>query len=181
MIIKNEVTDAILSRQTIREYKDIPLNNDQLETLMKAALLAPSGRNGQPCHVRFITDKAMLEEINHDFKEFVGYDTPAYTRAEKNPVYHNAPVMAMIFSETGSKMDAGIMVENIAICAKGIGLESVIIASVGALFNGPDSLKWKNRLNIPENYVFDIAISVGYGDEKPEPKPRELSRIQLVK
>ena len=60
MIIKNEVTDAILSRQTIREYKDIPLNDDELETLMKAALLAPSGRNGQPCHVRFITDKGML-------------------------------------------------------------------------------------------------------------------------
>ncbi len=181
MIIKNEVTEAILSRQTIREYKDIPLTSDEIETLMKAALLAPSGRNGQPCHVRFITDKSMLEEINHDFKEFVGYDTPAYTRAEKNPVYHNAPVMAMIFAEIPSQMAAGIMVENIAICAKGLGLDSVIIASVGALFDGPDSAKWKKRLNIPENYVFDIAISVGHGDEKPEPKPRIESRIQLVK
>ncbi len=180
MLILNDVTNAIFSRQTIREYKDIKLTEDELETLMHAALLAPSGRNSQPCHARFITDKAMLDEINHDFKEFVGYDTPAYTRAEKNPVYHNAPCMAMIFSENGAKTDCGIMVENIAICAKGLGLDSVIIASVSALFNGPDSSKWKKKLSIPENYVFDIAISVGHGDEKPEPKPRDISHIQKV-
>lgn len=180
MLILNDVTRAIFSRQTIREYKDIPLNEDELDTLMNSALLAPSGRNSQPCHVRFITDKAMLEEINHDFKEFVGYDTPAYTRADKNPVYHNAPCMAMIFSENGAKTDSGIMVENIAICAKGIGLDSVIIASVGALFDSPYSAKWKKKLNIPENFVFDIAISVGHGDETPEPKPREKDRIQKV-
>ena len=34
MIIKNQVTDAILSRQTIREYKDIPLNDDQKQALV---------------------------------------------------------------------------------------------------------------------------------------------------
>ncbi len=181
MVIENDVTKAIFTRQTIREYKDIPLNGDEIETLMQAALLAPSGRNSQPCFVRFVTDKAILEEINHDFKEYVGYDTPAYTRSEKNPVYHNAPVMVFIFSESGSKTDSGIMVENIAVCAKGIGLDSVIIGSVGALFDGPDSVKWKKRMDIPENFVFDIAIAVGHGDEKPEPKPREKSRISIVK
>lgn len=181
MIIENDVTKAIFTRQTVREYKDIPLSGDEIETLIKAALLAPSGRNSQPCHIRFVTDKSILDEINRDFKEYVGYDTPAYTRSEKNPVYHNAPVMAFIFSENGSKTDSGIMVENLAICAKGIGLDTVIIGSVGALFDGPDSNKWKKRMNIPENFVFDIAIAVGHGDEKPEQKPRDKSRIEIVK
>jgi len=180
MYIENDVTKVIFETQTIREYKDIKLTDNEMETLMKAAIASPSGRNSQPCHVRFIVNRELLEEINHDFKEFVGYDTPAYTRFDTNPVYQNAPMMAMIFSENGAAMDAGIMVENLAICAKGIGLDSVIIGSVGALFDGPDSAKWKKRLNIPEHFKFDIAISIGHGDEKPEPKPRNTEQYQIV-
>ncbi len=181
MIIINEGTKAIFERQTVREYKDIPLNDDELETLMKAALLAPSGRNSQPCHARFVTDKEALKEINIDFKNYVGWDTPAYTRAEKNPVYHNAPLLVLIFSENGSKTDCGIMVENIALCAQAIGLNSVIIGSVGALFDSPEANKWKKRLDIPENFCFDIAVAVGHGDETPEPKPRDESHVKLIK
>ena len=47
-IIKNEVIDAVLTRQTIREYKPIMLTDAQLDTLTAAAMMAPSGRNCQP-------------------------------------------------------------------------------------------------------------------------------------
>lgn len=181
MLIKNDITNAIFERQTIREYTEEKLTDDQLETLINSAVLAPSGRNSQPCHLRFVTSKEMLDEINHDFKEFVGYDTPAYTRWDKNPVYQNAPATAFIFSKNGSAINAGIMVENLAICAKGLGLDSVIIASIGALFNGPDSDKWKERLDIPKDYKFDIAISIGHGDEKPEFKPRNRDQFKIIK
>ena len=50
-IIRNEVIDAVLTRQTIREYKPIMLTDAQLDTLTAAAMMAPSGRNCQPCHV----------------------------------------------------------------------------------------------------------------------------------
>ena len=114
MIIRNEAVNAVLERQSIREYTAQKLTKDELETLALAAKKAPSARNLQPCIVRFITNKDLLDEINADFKDHVGADTPAYSRYQTNPVYHNAPVMAMIFSENGSKIDAGIMVENIA-------------------------------------------------------------------
>lgn len=181
MYIENEVTKTIFERQSIREYTCETLTDDEIETLMNSAVRAPSARNLQPCHVRFITNKEILDEMNEDFKKFVGYDTPAYSRANTNPVYHNAPVMAMIFSENSAGIDAGIMVENIAICAKGIGLDSVIILSVGALFDGPDSEKWKKKLDIPLNYKFDIAISIGHGNEKPEMKPRNYGQFKIIK
>lgn len=180
MIIKNDVTDAIFQRQSIREYTEKKLTPEELETLMLAAKKAPSARNLQPCTVRFITNKAILDEMNADFKELVGYDTPAYSRYQTNPVYQNAPAMAMIFSENASKIDAGIMVENLAICAKGIGLDSVIILSIAPLFESPYGKKWKDRLDVPENYVFDIAISIGNGDEKPPEKPRLDDRIKII-
>ncbi len=179
----NTVVETILKRQTIREYKAEQIADEQLEALKLAALKAPSGRNCQPCHVRFIQNAEMLKEMNTDFKELVGYDTPAYTRWDTNPVYHNAPTFVVIFAEGESYMDGGIMCENICIAAEGMGLGTCIIGSVGALFaDGAEAgNKWKRTWNIPEEYKFLIAIAVGYPDEKPEMKPRFEDRIQVIK
>ena len=38
-IIRNEVIDAVLTRQTIREYKPIMLTDAQLDTLTAAAMM----------------------------------------------------------------------------------------------------------------------------------------------
>lgn len=179
-MIVNETTNAIFSRQTIREYKKEQISSEQLETLMHAALMAPSGRNGQPCHVRFIQNAEMLHEMHIDFKNYVGWDTPVHTRSDKNPFYHNAPTFVIIFADGNYDMDAGIMTENICICAQSLGLGTCIVASAGALFKSPESSKWKARLNIPEDFVFLIGICIGYPDEKPEQKPRFDDRIEII-
>ena len=119
--------------------------------------------------------------MNTDFKEIVGYDTPAYTRWDVNPVYQTAPTLALIFAQGNSAMDAGIMCENIVIAAESMGLGSCIIASIGALFENERSLKWKELFDIPADYKFQIAIALGYPDEKPEMKPRFDDRIKVIK
>lgn len=179
----NETINNILNRQTIRSYKNEQITDAELDILMQVAKKAPSGRNKQPCYLRFVQNKAMLDEMNTDFKELVGYDTPAYTRWDVNPVYHNAPTFAVIFSEDNSQMDAGLMCENICIAAQSLGLGTCIIGSVGQLFDDGNDAgnKWKRAWNIPEGYKFMIAIAIGYPDEKPEMKPRFDDRIEIIK
>ncbi len=180
-MIHNETIDNILSRRTIREYTSEQISEEQLETLFQCAMWAPSGRNGQPCHVRAVQSKKMLDEMNTDFKNLVGWDTPAYTNWDKNPFYQNAPTVFFLYSEFDSHTDAGIMAENIALGAKGLGLGSVIIASIGTLLNDEKGNKWKAKLDIPENYKFLIAVAVGYGDENPAPKPRKTEQYKVVR
>lgn len=179
----NEVISTILKRQTIRSYKPEQISDEQLEALKSAALRAPSGRNAQPCHVRFVQNKAMLDEMNEDFKKLVGYDTPAYTRWDVNPVYQTAPTFIAIFAEGDSFTDGGIMCENICIAAEGMGLGTCIIGSIAPLFDegNAEGNKWKRRWNIPENYKFIISVAVGYPNEKPEMKPRFEDRIEVIR
>jgi nitroreductase len=182
MILHNPVTDAILSRQAIREYTPEQISSDQLETLMQAALRAPSGRNSQPIHARFAQNAAMLREMQADFKNIVGWDTPVHTKSDVNPFYHNAPTFAFLFAEGDSRLDAGLMAENICVAAKGLGLGTVIVASVGALFSdGLAGPKWKQVLGIPENWLFMIGVGIGYPDETPEMKPKNEEQIQVIK
>lgn len=177
----NETIKNILKRQTIRSYKQEQISEEELSVLCEAAKKAPSGRNGQPCHLRFVQNKEYLDGMNTDFKEIVGYDTPAYTRWDVNPVYQTAPTLALIFAENESYMDSGIMCENIVIAAESLGLGTCIIGSIGSLFDNERSLKWKRLFDIPESYKFQIAIAIGYPDEKPEQKPRFDDRIKIIR
>ena len=179
-MIRNEVTDAIFRRQTIREYKREQITDEMLETLMEAAKLAPSGRNMQPCHVRFVQDAQMLHEMHIDFKNLVGWDTPAYTRFDTNPFYHNAPTFVFIYAAHDSAMDAGIMAENICIAAEGIGLGTCIVGSAGALFNDEAGKKWNEKLHVPQDSRYQIGICVGFPDEQPSRKPRFDDRIEVI-
>lgn len=101
-IIRNEVIDAVLTRQTIREYKPIMLTDAQLDTLTAAAMMAPSGRNCQPCHVRFICNDAMLRQMQIDFKNIVGWTRPftheatrtrSITMRQCSPRYSQSPAV----------------------------------------------------------------------------------------
>ena len=178
----NKTINDILTRRTIRSYTSQDLTNEELDTLIACAKSSPSGRNSQPCLVRIVRDKKILDEINTDFKNTVGWDTPAYTRYDTNPVYHGAPVCFFIFSDKPSScaMDAGIMVENIAVASKGLELGSVIIGSIGALFEGEFADKWYKYFDVPRENPFMIAISVGHPDENPEMKPRKEENFRIL-
>lgn len=179
-MIHNETIDNVLSRRTIRAYTDEKLTSDEIDTLLECAMWAPSARNGQPCHVRVVQDKSFLDEMNNDMKNLVGWDTPAYTNWNKNPFYQNAPAVFFIYGTGENYMDAGIMVENIAVAAKSMGLGSCIIGSIGALLDAPQGQSWKGKLDVDEDCRFLISIAVGHGDESPEPKERKLSQFKVV-
>ena len=180
-MIRNAVTDAIFSRRTIRAYKREQISEQMLETLMQAAKAAPSGRNMQPCYVRFVQDGEMLHEMHIDFKNLVGWDTPAYTRSDVNPFYHNAPTFVFIYAAGESAMDAGIMAENICIAAESMGLGTCIVGSAGALFNSEAGKKWNERLHVPRDFRYQIGVCVGYPDETPPRKPRFDDRIEVIR
>ncbi len=94
----NSLIDCIMTRQTIREYTQERVPEELLKAVLDAGIRAPSGRNTQPCHLRVVQNKLLLDEMNTDFKNIVGWDTPAYTGWDKRPVYHNAPVFIFIFA-----------------------------------------------------------------------------------
>ncbi len=179
--MNNPVIENILSRQTIREYTAEPVPKDFLDTVLEAAIRAPSGRNTQPCHLRVVTRHSLLDEMNTDFKNLVGWDTPAYTGWNIRPVYHNAPVFIMIFAADKSDMAAGLMAENIALSAKALGLGTCMVGSIGALFDDTiNAKKWKEILKVPESWSFLLGITLGYPNEAPEMKHRDDGHIIFI-
>ena len=94
------------------------ITEKELNTLLNCAMWAPNGRNSQPVHVRVLQDMDALKLINEDFKNLVGWDTPAYTRYRNQPRLPQRPTVFFLFSDRECHMDAGIMTENICIAAE---------------------------------------------------------------
>jgi nitroreductase len=52
-----EALEAIMSRRSIRKYKDKKIPDETITTLLKAAMNAPSAHNNQPWHFIVVDDR----------------------------------------------------------------------------------------------------------------------------
>lgn len=55
--------ETIMSRKSVRSYTDQPLSEAQIETLLRAAMAAPSGVNIQPWRFVVVTDQAVKDAL----------------------------------------------------------------------------------------------------------------------
>jgi nitroreductase len=180
----NQVLETIITRSSIRAYKSEPLSQEQKKALQDAALASPSAMNRQPYKFIFINNKAVIEEIEQDVVNyFVAKKDEAVLerlKSRNNKVLYDTPCLILIVIEDNNsyaKVDAGIAVQNIALAAKSIGLDSVIVGMPGVVFSGPKADYWRKSLNIPEGYTYGIGIAVGYADMEKTPHDPDPSKI----
>lgn len=55
----------IISRRSTRKFTDEPLSPEQVETIMKAALMSPSSKSANPWQFLLIEDKEMLDKLSY--------------------------------------------------------------------------------------------------------------------
>lgn len=177
--MSNSILETIAARSSVRAFTGQKLSAGQLELLTDAALAAPSGMNNQPWRVVAVTNEELLKDIEkacfEHFKEKNMQAVLDRLESRGGTLFYNAPAVIFVPVTGNAKMDAGILVQNIALAAKSIGLDSVIIGLSGVIFG--DGV-WEERLQFPEGYEYGISIAVGYAEK--EFKPHELDRSKVI-
>ena len=155
------IYNKIISRRTIRKFKQIYIPIDILKKLANAGRLAPSAGNLQPLEYFIVTDKSMKVKI------FSTLSWAIYIKPEGNPQKGEEPAAYIIIIVNNKiannayfKYDVGASVENITISALEEGIGCCWIAS----FN---KNKLSKILKIPENFSIDYVIALGYPLENP--------------
>lgn len=184
---KAAIIDNILTRRAIRKYTDQQVSKEQLDTILKCAIFAPSALNKQPWEVRAIQNKQLLDEINQRFlnyakgKEFQG--SAARYREPGFSIFHNSPTLIVIARDKKngySMMDCGIQLQNILLSAHAIGLGTCPIGSLVPVLNLEENKDILELLNIPEGYEVAINVALGYADEQPIAKKRYGERVKII-
>ncbi len=56
--------DLIESRRSVRKFSGAPVTGDQLQTILRAGLLAPTGHNYRPVRLKGIQDKSLFPALS---------------------------------------------------------------------------------------------------------------------
>jgi nitroreductase len=151
-----DTIEAILSRRSVRQYKDEPVAADDLNAMLECARQAPSAGNRQPCHLAVVTDRRLRRRIAdacHN-QSWMG-DASAIVVGLGEPG----------LSERWYEVDTAIAMENLVLAATSLGYAT---CWVGAC----DEQHVKDILDVPEQMRVVVLVTVGHSDQKPQARPR---------
>ena len=177
---QNPVIEAIMSRRSIRKYKDTPVEREKLQLIAECGVNAPNGMNAQRWEVRIVDNAETIAAISEEYKKA----NPQIL--ERDPgfknMFRNAPaVICIAIPEGDNGIDAGLMGENMILAAQSLGLGTVCLGGpVNFLKNSEPGKEFIGKLGFSQDYSLLYMIGVGYPDESPAAKPRDLGKIKFV-
>ena len=175
------VTDLMMSRRSIRAYKDSVISRDTLNEILKCGIHAPNGQNLQSYEIRVIDSPALIDSIT----QAVVKDNPkiAERKGFKN-IFVNAPCVVCIAYDTTydmAQIDCGLLGENIILAAWSRGIGSCCLGSSARwILDSPSAKPYLDRMAFSKNYKLLYCIALGYPDESPEAKPRRQDMIKFM-
>lgn len=177
-IIKNAVTDAMLTRRSIRSYKPEQISDAELETVLSAGIWAPTARNEQSIKLYVVQSAEVISKIAEGFSTF------AFDDGKIRDFAYGAPTLILLYGKTGGRYmetDAGIVVENMSLTAHSLGLGSLIIGCIKEYLQTDAGRAFSSSLGVPEDYSFSIALAVGKTAAPTPAKPRLDGRITYIR
>ena len=147
-----DVYEVILSRRSIRRFKQIVIPLETLKKLVNTARLAPSAANLQPLEFFIVNNKNLCSKI-YETISWAGYIKPKWI---PNPQERPVAYIIMLIKDAENKWylrDVSLASENICIAAEAEGIGSCILCNI-------DRVKIKQILKIPEKIIIDSVIAL---------------------
>lgn len=176
----NAVIEAIMARRSIRQYKDTPVEREKLQLIAECGVNAPNGSNAQTWEVRIIDSKAYIDELTEIYK---AANPAAASRPGFKNMFVNAPALIAVAApdNTYNGVNTGLLGENIMLAAHSLGLGTCCLAGpLRFLKSSEEAAPYLAKLGINPEYEILYLIAVGYPDEEPAARPRDLSKIAFV-
>ena len=177
----NEVIDNMMARRSIRKYLDKPVEHAKLEQIAICGINAPSGSNRQPWEICIVEDYAFIQGLTDIYKKA----NPEQVKRDPNfkNMFRNAPNLICVATpKDRGQLDAGMLGENMMLAAQSLGLGTCCLGGPVRFLKANEEAKpYLDRLGFSEGYELLYILAIGYPDEQPAAKPRDLNKIKYVK
>lgn len=157
--LMNPVIQAILTRRSIRKFKDAPIPKDVLDMILQAGYYAPSGHNMQTWRFTVIQDKEKIARLKE----------AAVTTSKQHNVYcygfENPACLILISNDDRNHngcQDASCAAENIFIAAHSYGIGSVWLNALMTLRNEEPVKSILDEFGIPAKHTVWCMAALGY-------------------
>jgi nitroreductase len=164
-----EFYEAVEARRSIRSFSDSPVDEQKIERILNAAILAPSANNVQEARFLVITDKQAIGRLSR-----VGAGQPFIA---------HAPVVIICCADSNRSLmscghpryaiDIGIALEHVALAAVAEGLGGCWIGAFD-----PDAVR--SMFGIPPDIEVVELYAMGYPKDERRPARRRKPFDQVV-
>lgn len=195
----NETIKTIYERRAVRKYDERPIEKAIINEVIEAGRMAPSAINMQPWKFYVLTNKELIKRLSKEISraavsEFSKMKIRKLMKLAasffhlshgldflklEDAVFHGAPAVIFISSPKTNEwadLDIGMCSQNIMLAAQSLGLASCPIGFAKYV----EKTKSYKKLGIAETEQVIIAIIIGYGVEKPEPKIRLKDNLFFI-
>ena len=164
-VMENQAIKTILTRVSVREFTGEKISDAQIDTLLRAAMSAPSAINKQPWAFIVVNDEDLIAKLG---------EALPYSRCSNHPAVAIIPcgdLSKAIPGEMGAFWvnDVSAATENLLLAAHSMGL--------GAVWTGlhPDMNRAalvQQMLGLPEHIIPLCVVPVGHPAEQPDIKDK---------
>ena len=161
----NNALEVIHNRKSVRNFTDEPVTKEQLETIIKAGMAAPTARNLQPWAFVVVTEKEKLDALA---------DALPYAKMLKEA--QAAIIVCGDMQKAATDVDSAYWVQDCSAATQNI-LLAVESMGLGAVWTAayPYSERMNpviEILNLPEHIrpLNVIPVGVPTGEDKPKDK-----------
>lgn len=178
------VVDNLMTRRSVRAYKDEPVPHDIMNVILECGIYAPNGMNKQPWEIRVVDNQDFIKEVTDLHLSEMGDDHPRNPKKDPNfrNMFRNAPTIVFIAMEPGlcSQVDCGLLAGNMVNAAWAYGIGSCIQMGPVQFLKSEKAKPYLDKLSFSEGYELLLAIGFGYPDEQPQAKPRNYEKIKFI-
>ncbi len=147
-------------RYSVRSFGDKPVSSGDLETILTAARLAPTGCNYQPQRILILSDEDALAKLKNCTKCHFNAPTAALVCYNKDECW-----VRKYDGKNSGVCDASIVTTHMMLAATSIG-----VGSTWVMHFDPEAMR--KEFNIPKNIEPVALLVMGYPN--PEAKPLTL-------
>jgi len=157
----NSILEAIISRRSIRNFTKKKVEDDKINSILKAAIWAPSGLNNQPWKFIVIENENTIQSLSK------------LTHYEK--VVKNSPLLIAVFLDSDESYN---FVKDVQ--AIGASIQNMLLASfemeLGSVWLGEilnNKYEVHKLLDTPENFELMAIVALGYPVNKEQKSTRK--------
>ena len=165
--------DLLLHRRSIRKFTSEPIAEADLQKILQAGLLSPSGRNKTPWEFVVVQDKASLQALGK-------------CRHPEQPFLPDTPLAIVVLGDTSATdvwiEDCSIAMTIMQLEAEILGLGSCWVQVRNRMAQGENQTAdayIKTLLSVPDYYEVLAVLAIGHPNE--EKAPHTLEQLQCDK
>ena len=169
----NSFHEMLFTRHSIRKYTPQPVSPDDVQTILEAALLAPTSKNARSWEFTVVDDRELLEQLS---KSKPLYGT-SIARSALSIVVSADPSKSDVWVE-----DASVAATFIQLQVEALGLGSCWIQLRNRMHDNETTASEfvKQLLNLPGEQQVVCVISIGHKDEVRKPVDPEKLKWEKV-